>query len=123
MFDDSHHWAIRRVRDGKTSSWLTLLPVARFQFDLSPQEFRDGLAIRCHRPLLIVPDVCDGCGSAFELSHALDCRKGGLVIQRHSEVRDAFGNLSTLVCKQVKPEPINIVREADSVTGAQALVC
>ena len=39
---------------------------------------------------------CDECGSAFSLSHALDCYKGGLVTQRHDEVRDALGDFAAL---------------------------
>ena len=46
--------------------------------------------------------------------------KGGQVIQRHNEVYDAIGDLSALVWKQVKQEPV--VREADTVGGTQALV-
>ena len=38
-----------------------------------------------------------------------DCRVGGLVSQRHNEVRDAFGDLSSLVWKQAHNEPIVIV--------------
>ena len=52
--------------------------------------------------------------------HALDCRKGSLVIQRHSEVCDAIGDLSALVWTQVKREPV--VGEADTVSGTQALI-
>ena len=52
---------------------------------------------------------CDGCGSAFSLSHALDCRRGGLVIQCHNEVRDALGDLAALEYKDVIHEPV--VRE------------
>ena len=43
--------------------------LARSQFDLSTQEFRDGL----------------------------DCRFGGLVTWRHNEVHNAFGDRATLV--------------------------
>ena len=36
----------------------------------------------------------------------LDYRVGGLVFQRHNEVRDAIGDLSSFVWKQVQKEPI-----------------
>ena len=51
-------------------------------FDLSATEFRDSLALRYHRPLLRLPALCDGCGSQFSTGHALDFRKGSLVIMR-----------------------------------------
>ena len=64
--------------------------------------------------LLNVPSNCDGCGSPVSLHHALICRKGGLIIQRHIEVRDAVGNLAALVWGRVVSEPV--VRDA-SVDG------
>ena len=39
------------------------------------------------------PACCDGCGEDFSLTHALDCRKGGLVTQHHNEIRDVLGDL------------------------------
>ena len=88
--------------------------------DLSAGEFRDGLAIRYRKPLLNVPDICDGCSAPFSLSHALSCRKGGLIIRRHNEVRDAVGDLSSLLWNQIKKEPV--IREADDVIGSPALI-
>ena len=56
--------AIQRAVEGKTSSWLTALPIAHHHFDLSATEFRDALALQYNRPLLKMPANCDGCGAA-----------------------------------------------------------
>ena len=53
----------------------------------------------------------DGCGAEFTLQHGMDCKKGGLVIQRHNEVRDCLGDITPEVWPSVIKEPI--VREAD----------
>src|SRR5687767_10316486 len=66
----------------------------------------DALAVRYRLPLLNIPPKCDGCGGPFSLTHALDCRKGGLVGLRHNEVRDAFGDLLAKVFSQVVREPV-----------------
>ena len=74
------------AKDPKISSWLNVLPLSRHGFDLSAQEFHDALAIHYKKPILSPPSTCDGCGSDFSLCHALSCRKGDLVIQRHNEI-------------------------------------
>jgi len=86
LFDSLQQWAILWTKDGNISSWLSVLPLARTQFDLSVQEFRDGLALRYKKPLLSVPSVYNGCGAQFSIEHALDCCFGGLVSRRHNEV-------------------------------------
>ena len=60
-----------------------------------------------------MPTSCDGCGAAFTLSHALDCRRGGLVIRRHSEIRNALGDLACLAYKDVVREPVVCDSDAD----------
>ena len=52
------------------------------------------------------PIFCDGCQSPFTLRHALACKKGGLLTLRHNEIRDALGDLASLVWKDVKSEPV-----------------
>ena len=82
-----------RAVSGKISNWLNVLPIAQHQFDFSAVEFRDALAMQYSRPILRMPTICDGCGAMFNLGHALDCKKGGLVTPRHSEVRDTTGDI------------------------------
>ena len=56
----------------------------------------------------------------FSTGHALDCRKGGLVIQRHNETRYALGDLASIAYKEVMREPV--VREPNVREKVQALV-
>ena len=72
--------SITRTRDC-LSSWLNVMPIAKDNFDLSAVEFRDGLCLRYRKPMLQLPPNCDGCGAMFSINHALDCRRGGLVVQ------------------------------------------
>ena len=75
--------------------------------------------MRYKKPLLNIPALCDGCGATFNLSHALSCRRGGLIIKRHNEVRDTVGDLSALVWSPVNQEPI--VKEANLQDNIPAL--
>ena len=89
-------------------------------FDLAAVEFRDALAMRYSCPLLRMPANCDGCGGPFNLTHALECKKGALVTQQHNKVRDALGDIAALAYNEVVREPV--VREADEAWRISALV-
>ncbi len=53
---------------------------------------------------------CNGCDAPTDVSHALSCRRGGLVIRRHNEIRDSLGDLMAMGFNGiVNKEPI--VRE------------
>ena len=116
-FDDNKKRAVQRGIDRKTSAWLTVIPMAYHHFDLSATEFRDSLALRYHRPLLRLPALC---GSQFSTGHALDCRKGGLVIERHNQIRDALGYLASIAYNEVVREPI--IREPNDRENVPALI-
>ena len=79
------------------SFWLSIVPLKSHHFDVASQEFQDALALRYRKPLLSLPSFCDECSAPFSVEHALDCRVGGLVGQRHNEVWDAIGDLAALV--------------------------
>ena len=54
----------------------------------------------------------------FSIEHALDCRFGGLVTRRHNEVRDALGDLASLVWAPVVKELV----VHDESAGADTLI-
>ena len=55
-----------------------------------------------------LPPNCDGCQAEFSVGHALQCKKGGLVILRHNEVRDEIAALAAaaLTPSAVRTEPL-----------------
>ena len=68
------------------------------------------------------PKVCDGCGANILVEHVLSCKKGGLVVGRHNEIRDELAYLATLATSsnRVHDEPyINIGRNTE-VNGVPA---
>ena len=95
------------------SGWLNTLPIQKDHFDLSTFEFRDAPCLRYLKPLLNVPPKCDGYGDPFTTSHALNCRRGGLVVKHKNEIRDLVSDLSSLVWSQVVKEPL--IDEDDSL--------
>jgi hypothetical protein len=80
-----NHRTILRGKD--TGQWLSvLLPPTVNGTKLSAQEFRDALLLRYARCPLDRPIQYDGCQQKFSIRHALECKRGGLVISRHNEI-------------------------------------
>ena len=55
-------------------------------------------------PLSDLPSKCV-CGEKYTVCHALSCKKGGFVAQRHDGVRDLLTLLIGEVCTNVEVEP------------------
>ncbi|XP_066926215.1 uncharacterized protein [Clytia hemisphaerica] len=87
------------------SLWLSTLPIKEEGFQFDKTSFWDLIKIRYGHQLSRLPTICP-CGSPFDLGHALSCKKGGFIIQRHNSIRDTTASLLTQVCKDVKVEPI-----------------
>ena len=122
-FDQTHQRVLQRAKDNDLAVWLSVTPVENNHFDLSAQEFRDALAIRYRKPLLNLPPKCDGCGAPSSLDHFLICRRGGLVVQRHNEIRDAIGDLAALAWGQVRRETVVIEAEDQQSETLDADLC
>ena len=73
-------------------------------FHLTKRKFWDAVNIRYAWPLTGLPSRC-ACGDPFNLEHALKCKKGGFIIQRHNELRDLTADLLDEVCNDVAIEP------------------
>jgi hypothetical protein len=89
----------------KTNAWLSMIPLASHHLTLSALEFTDGLALRYGLPPSEAPTRCDGCGAAWSVGHAQSCGVGGLIIQRHNEIVDAWKGLADLVLPAGRLEP------------------
>ena len=100
---------LRKItRARSTGAWISVLPSDVNGLSLSKLEYRDGMRMRYGLPPKNIPQRCDGCDGKFSVGHALACKKGGLVVMRHNEVRDEIAHLATLALSssRVRDEPI-----------------
>ena len=95
---------VRQARDKGASSWLNALPIESQMFSLNALEFRDALKLRYGLRLENLPSKCT-CDEKFDVYHALSCKKGGFVTQRHDNIRNLFATLLNQTCKDVMVEP------------------
>ena len=76
-------------------------------FNLPKGEFRDALALRLLRfnhGFQRLPGQCP-CGQRFDVTHAINCKRGGFIITRHNDIRDFEANLLKKVFNDVEIEP------------------
>ena len=95
---------VNKSRDIGASSWLNALPLEEQGLSMNKQEFRDILRLLYNLPLLCLPSHC-ACGDKFTVGHALSCKKGGFVAQKHDGIRDLLTTLTCKVRKNGEAEP------------------
>ena len=96
--------SIEQLSEPGASSWLGALPLQEQGFNLTKGEFQDALALRYNKTVKNLPSKCP-CGSAFTVTHALDCHLGGFVNARHDNIRDVECSLLKSVVHDVEREP------------------
>ena len=84
------------------SNWLMVIPM---NFNLNKREFRDAIKLRYDWEIADLPAMCT-CGDLFTVDYAMVCRHGGLIIQRHNEIRDLEAEMLRMVCTDVEIEPV-----------------
>ena len=97
--------AVELATEKGASSWLTVLPLKDMDFTLNKREFKDAIHLRYDWDINDTPSVCV-CGEVFNTDHAMICRRGGFIIQRHNEVRDLEAEMLNMVCYDVEVEPV-----------------
>ena len=96
--------AIDQAKEPGASHWLSVLPLEKHGFNLNKGEFKDALAIRYCKHINNLPSVCP-CGEKFDVTHAMNCRRGGFINARHNNIRDFEASLISQVCNDVEKEP------------------
>ena len=95
---------VDQARQPGASSWLTALPLEKFGFNMNKGEFRDAIALRYNKHINNLPSFC-ACGSKFDVTHAMNCKRGGFINARHDNIRDFEASLLSQVCNDVEKEP------------------
>ena len=98
----------RLRRATKTGAWLTVQPSTVNGTELGAQEWRDVSFLRYGLEPPDLPKYCDGCNARFSICHALDYKRGGLVMARHNELRDGVANLAgkSFTPSHVRDDPL-----------------
>ena len=104
--DQTPH-ALKAIQDAKIpggSLWLSVLPLTEFCFALNKDKFKDALILRYGRPLKSLSAMCP-CVEKYNLTHALDCKKGGFVTMRHNNLKDFEADMLSKIVNDVETEP------------------
>ncbi|EDO48836.1 predicted protein [Nematostella vectensis] len=107
------HRALDLAAEKGSSVWLKVLPLREMGYNLNKGEFRDAIKLRYDWPINDIPTTCV-CGDKFTVDHAMICKRGGFISQRHNELRDLEADLLDMVCNDVKTEPV-----LQDITGEQ----
>ena len=114
--------AVSLAREKGASNWLTVIPNKDMDFDLNKREFKDAIHLRYDWEVTGTPTVCV-CGERFSVDHAMICKRGGFIIQRHNELRDLEADLLDLVCNDVETEPVLQEITGETLNSGANLAC
>ena len=82
-----------------------MFPFKQFDYNLNRKEFRDAIKLRYDWEITDTPMLC-ACSVQFSVDHAMAFQHGGLIIQRHNELRDLEAEMLRMVCNDVEVEPV-----------------
>ena len=97
--------ALEAALEKGASSWLNALPLKNQGYSLDKESFRVAIFTRYGIPLKRLPSHCP-CGGIYSVEHALNCKKGGFISNRHNEIRRITADFLKEVCLDVEEEPL-----------------
>ena len=95
---------LEQLAEPGASSWLGAFPLKEHGFNLNKSEFQDAVNLRYNKTLKNLPAKC-ACGATYDITHAMNCHRGGFINARHDNVRNFEANLLKQVCNDVQIEP------------------
>ena len=97
--------AVELATEKGSSNWLTVIPLKELDYNLNKREFRDAIKVRYDWEITGTPTIC-AWGDQFSVDHAIVCRLGGFIIQRHNELQDLEleAEMLRMVCNDVEVE-------------------
>ena len=114
--------AVSLAREKGASIWLTVTPNNDMDCDLNKREFKDAIHHRYDWEITGTPTVCVS-GDRFSVDHAMICKRGGFIIQRHNELRDLEADLLDVVCNDVETEPVLQEITGETLNSGANLAC
>jgi hypothetical protein len=110
---DSFKRVLETATERGSYLWLSVLPLKDLGFILNKVEFLDAIALRYNWSIKGTPKQCE-CGVKNDLDHLLICKKGGYIIMRHNDLRDAEAELMKEAGgRNVSVEPLLIPTRGD----------
>ena len=85
------------------------MPLAKFGFVLNKDKIRCDLILRHGRPLNGLPAMCP-CGQKYNLTSALNFKKGGFATRCHNDLRDFEADMLSKIVNDVEPVTDKIIK-------------
>ena len=92
----------------KTGAWLMVKALILNRMELGAKEWRDALFLQYGLEPPDLPNYCDVCNTKFSIYHALDCKRGVLVMAHHNELWDGVSDLTgkSFTPSNVRDDPL-----------------
>ena len=85
------------------------MPLAKFGFVLNKDKIRCDLILRHGRPLNGLPAMCP-CGQKYNLTNALNFKKGGFATRCHNDLREFEADMLSKIVNDVEPVTDKIIK-------------
>ena len=115
--------AVSLAREKGASNWLTVIPNKGTDSGLNKREFKDAIHVRYDWEIMGTTTVCVCGGDRFSVDHAMICKRGGFIIQRHNDLRDLEADLLDLVFNDVETEPALQEITGETLNSGANLAC